>query len=118
MVRAQVFVPSGDNASECVEWQRESFVHVLAKPRVSLLAQTVFGPHCLLDAVARVQARGHLDAAKSHIGTVSHLEWVNFHTKVFYTRLGWFMTYLMCKIDFCCHSSSDGSKEEMQLQPN
>lgn len=83
MVRPQVFVLSGDNASECVERQRESFGHVLAQPRVSLLVQTVFGPHRLLDAVAGVQARGHLDAAKSHIGTVSHLKWVNFHTKVF-----------------------------------
>lgn len=27
------------------------------------------------------------------------------------------MTHLMCKIDFYCHSSSDGSKEETQLQP-
>lgn len=85
---SQVVVLSGDDASECVEWQRESFVHVLAQPRVVLLAQTVFGLHRLLDAVAGVQAWGHLDAAKSHVGTVSHHEWVNFHTKVFLDSLG------------------------------
>lgn len=85
--RVQVFVLSGDDASERVERQRETFGHVLAQPRVSLLTQTVFGPHRLLDAVAGVQARGHLDAAKSHMGTVSHLEWVNFRTKVFFYSL-------------------------------
>lgn len=77
IARVQVFILSADDASECVQWQRKPFVHVLAQPRVVLLAQTVFGPHRLLNAVSRVQARGHLDAVKIHIGTVSHLDRVN-----------------------------------------
>lgn len=68
IIREQVFILSGDDASERVERQRKSFVHVLAQPRVVLLAQIVFGPRRLLDAVSRVQAWGHLDAAKIHIG--------------------------------------------------
>lgn len=77
VIRVQILVLSGDDSSERVQRQGKSFVHVLAQPRLILLAQTVFGPHRLLDAVSRVQAGGHLDAAKSHSGTVSHLQWVN-----------------------------------------
>lgn len=75
-----ILIQSGDDASEGVQRQRKSFVHVLAQACVALLAQIVFGPHRLLDAVSRVQARGHLDATtqskesqKTQIGTVLYL---------------------------------------------
>lgn len=64
--REPTSAPSGDDAGEGVERQRESSAHVLAEPRVAVLAQVVFGPHRLLHAVARVQTRTHLDAAKTH----------------------------------------------------
>lgn len=38
IIREQVFILSGDDASKRVERQRKSFVHVLAQPRVVLLA--------------------------------------------------------------------------------
>lgn len=62
ITRGETLILSGDDSGKCVEWQRKSFVHVLAEARVVLLAQIVFGPHGFLDAVSGVQARRHLDA--------------------------------------------------------
>lgn len=79
---ARVFVPSGEDAGEGVERQRERFGHVAAQARLSLLALTVSGADGLLDAVGGVQAGRHLDAADSHTGTGSRQR-VNVHTSAF-----------------------------------
>lgn len=90
---ARVLVPSGEDASEGVERQRERFGHVAAQARVSLLALAVSGPDGLLDAVGGVQARRHLDAAESHMVTGSRLSGSTFTHKCFCTRSRWFITH-------------------------
>lgn len=82
IIRVQIIIVSGDDASEGVQRQRESFVHVLAQPCVVLLAQIVFGPHRLLDAVSRIQARGHLDATTQTVGVAKDSDWHSFMSLV------------------------------------
>lgn len=81
IIRVSVIILSGDDASEGVQRQRKSSVHVLAQACVVLLAQIVFGPHRLLDAVSRVQARGHFDAttqANQTDGVTKDPDWYSF----------------------------------------
>lgn len=54
---------SADDAGECVDGQRESFVHVFAQSGIFVLPQLQFGTNGFLDAVSGIETRGDLDAA-------------------------------------------------------